>query len=452
MDLSTTKSLYEGLPFPQRNPEDERRLLITPISDHLGRVNHFCFNGGEDFSDSFRALVAGGGTGDAAIYLAQQLSERGAGRVVYLDQSLNSMKLAQERAKIRGLSNIDWVNASLLDLNSDEYGKFDYINCVGVIHHLKNPRDGLLALSSVLKPSGALTLMVYGRYGRQDITDLRELFKTYMPACDDKNIINDTKTILSALPPRNSYMRGRSRSFVLDSLFSDLPNMADIFLNPVEATYSTDEIAQLIEDDVGLTLNRFTSYDGDPAIANLQYNPAIYFTDARIIENITKLPMREQWRIAEIMDGSMHLHCVYIGKESVAPASFRDIKNIPYFPTEYEERFVSLLCRSDKPLIKIGLSNGGCVSVSASEITRHFLKLIDGSRSIQEIISEINLTSKHELTLLRELVVLSNLDWILLRNPSVKEFKRRSGHKVLSSTDDKQFDIRYESPTYSTKF
>ena len=81
MDVSNTKALYEGLPFPQRAVEDESFRLITPPPDHLGRLNHYCFAGRNNFSSDFRALVAGGGTGDAVVYLAEQLSKRGDGRV-----------------------------------------------------------------------------------------------------------------------------------------------------------------------------------------------------------------------------------------------------------------------------------------------------------------------------------------------------------------------------------
>ena len=66
----------------------------------------------------FRALVAGGGTGDAAIMLAQQLADAGAAQaeIVYLDWSKASRAVAEARAKARGLSTIRFVTGSLLDL------------------------------------------------------------------------------------------------------------------------------------------------------------------------------------------------------------------------------------------------------------------------------------------------------------------------------------------------
>src|SRR3546814_2673155 len=54
----------------------------------------------------FRALVAGGGTGDAAVMLAQHLANAGAtdAEVVYLDMSSASRRIAEARAGERRLT------------------------------------------------------------------------------------------------------------------------------------------------------------------------------------------------------------------------------------------------------------------------------------------------------------------------------------------------------------
>ncbi len=58
-----------------------------------------------------RALVADGGTGDAMIMLAQPLVDAGvaAGTVTYLDMSMASRTIAEDRAAARGLTNIRFV-------------------------------------------------------------------------------------------------------------------------------------------------------------------------------------------------------------------------------------------------------------------------------------------------------------------------------------------------------
>ena len=83
---------YEELPYPVRDPAEERKRLIrTELSD-LDVINHYCFKGRRDFTDGFNVLVAGGGTGDATIYLAEQLKDTNAA-ITYVDISLASLEV-----------------------------------------------------------------------------------------------------------------------------------------------------------------------------------------------------------------------------------------------------------------------------------------------------------------------------------------------------------------------
>ena len=65
---------YEAYPYPPRDPADERKRLITGSPSHLDEVNHYLFAGAADFTKPFRVLIAGGGTGDGAVMVAQQLA------------------------------------------------------------------------------------------------------------------------------------------------------------------------------------------------------------------------------------------------------------------------------------------------------------------------------------------------------------------------------------------
>ena len=71
---------YEAYPYPARDPKDERKRLIVGSPSNLAEIDHYVFAGRGDFAAPFRALVAGGGTGDAAIMLAQQLQDRSRAR------------------------------------------------------------------------------------------------------------------------------------------------------------------------------------------------------------------------------------------------------------------------------------------------------------------------------------------------------------------------------------
>src|SRR3546814_9350286 len=100
---------YEAYPYPSRDPADEARRLVVGSPSNLLEINHYLFAGRRDFTKPFRALIAGGGTGDATIMLAQQLSDvaarmsgsaAAAGAVVDLDLSPGASKVAEAPADI----------------------------------------------------------------------------------------------------------------------------------------------------------------------------------------------------------------------------------------------------------------------------------------------------------------------------------------------------------------
>src|SRR3954467_3109536 len=114
-DTSRVREQYEHLPYPACNPLDEHKRLVRTWLDDLPMINHYGFAGRRDFTKDFRALVAGGGTGDATILLAHQLRDTDA-QIVHLDFSHASLEIARERARIRRLANITWIEESLLAL------------------------------------------------------------------------------------------------------------------------------------------------------------------------------------------------------------------------------------------------------------------------------------------------------------------------------------------------
>ena len=98
-------------------------------------------------------------------------------QLTYLDFSLTSLDIARTRAKYRGLENIKWENAmieiipqknlgklfmSFCSLKKRFSGKFDFIECSCVLHHLPDPDKGLQILADSLKEEGGIYLILYG--------------------------------------------------------------------------------------------------------------------------------------------------------------------------------------------------------------------------------------------------------------------------------------------------
>ncbi|MBO6826984.1 MAG: class I SAM-dependent methyltransferase, partial [Sneathiella sp.] len=205
---AAVKNQYEDFPYPPRNPEDERQRLITGSPSHLDEINHYLFGGCRDYSKPFRALVAGGGTGDAAIMLAQQLADRGnVGTVTYVDLSAASRSVVEARAKVRGLTNIEFHTGSLLDLPGMGFAPFDYIDCCGVLHHLEEPEAGLKALEAVLAPDGGMGLMLYATLGRTGVYHIQKALRSLVGDMPPKNQVALAKKFVEQLPKTNWLVR-----------------------------------------------------------------------------------------------------------------------------------------------------------------------------------------------------------------------------------------------------
>ena len=114
-------------------------------------------------------LVAGCGTSQAAKYALRQP----AARMVGIDVSSTSLRHTKKLKRTYNLANLDLHQLPIERVHELE-GRFDQIICTGVLHHLADPDAALTALRSVLKPNGAMHLMVYAPYGRTGITMLQE--------------------------------------------------------------------------------------------------------------------------------------------------------------------------------------------------------------------------------------------------------------------------------------
>ena len=95
---------YEAYPYPRRDPREEAKRLVVGSPGHLLEVDHWVFGATRPASRPLNVLVAGGGTGDATIMLAQHLATAGRpGTVTWLDRSAAALKVARARAEARGL-------------------------------------------------------------------------------------------------------------------------------------------------------------------------------------------------------------------------------------------------------------------------------------------------------------------------------------------------------------
>lgn len=111
-------------------------------------------------------LIAGCATGEYPINVAAAYPRA---KVSGIDLSLASLGYAKRKAREYNIKNLTFIQGDILDLDKQPQ-RFDVIESLGVIHHMRSPEKGLEALLGVLVPDGYLKLGLYSVAGRRHIT------------------------------------------------------------------------------------------------------------------------------------------------------------------------------------------------------------------------------------------------------------------------------------------
>lgn len=367
-------SHYEAYPYPARDPRDEAGRLITGSPSALFELNHYVFGGARDLRQPLHALVAGGGTGDAAIMLAQQMADAGVpGSVTHLDISAPSQAVARARAEARGLTNLHFVSGSLLDIEALGLGPFDYIDCCGVLHHLADPGAGLAALVSALAPDGGIGLMVYGELGRSGVYDVQEMLRSVAPAGEpDTARVETARRLVAALPPTNRLARN---PLIQDHRNGGNAGVYDLLLHARDRAYRVPELAEL----AGAADLRLTAL-----IAPYEYEPAHFLKAPALLKKLDGLDWLQRAAFAELLTGNRTKHICY----AVRRANPVDL------PTPDSPETIALLNNMSVDeavrLVPAGgsltvTSDGLKTSLAVPALARSIVSLCDGVRDLATI-------------------------------------------------------------------
>ena len=369
---------YEAYPYPPRDPADESDRLITGSPSHLLEIDHYLFAGGRDFDRPFRALVAGGGTGDATVMLAQQLADIGsAGEIVYLDISGSALEVARARIEARNLTNVVFRHGSIAELPRLDLGAFDYIDCCGVLHHLDNPAAGLETLRDALAPDGGMGLMLYAPLGRTGVYHAQAMLGMIGEHAKPAEKVALARQLLAQLPPTNWLKRN---PFVSDHATQGDAGLYDLLLHSRDRAYTVMEVADLVA-QAELRLVTFV----DP----VRYDPALYLKDADLIQRIHALPALQRCAFAELLCGNMRVHVFYVvraddGRTTVASPETQDM--VPVL-RGFDGRAAAREFAAGKAMsIEI---DGLKLSIGLPRIASAVLARIDGQRSLGDIHREL---------------------------------------------------------------
>jgi SAM-dependent methyltransferase len=369
------RAQYEAYPYPARDPRDEAKRLITGSPSHLDELNHYLFGGRLDFARRFRVLVAGGGTGDGTIMLAQHCADAGVpAEITYLDLSDASRRVAEARAAARGLTSISFRQGSLLDLAG--LGPFDYVDCCGVLHHLDDPAAGLGELVSVLAPGGGIGLMVYGTFGRTGVYPLQDALRTLSADLPDAQRVALARRLLGGLPTTNWFKRN---PFLGDHLQSDA-GLYDLLLHSRDRAYTVPELAGLVE-SAGLAITTLI----EPA----RYDPARYLAEPKLLKRLDGLTMLERAALAEQLAGSLTKHVAYLKRASEAAGAVAVPDHASVVPV-LRDLDGPALARGLQPGAGLKADLGGVpVTLALPRLAGPMLARIDGRNSLGDLHREL---------------------------------------------------------------
>jgi len=290
------RDFYERYPYPRPvDSLDKYRRLWQ--DGQRRRADYHLFWPTNPYREDRSILVAGCGTSQAAKHAVRWP----AAQVTGIDFSATSVRSTEELKRKYELDNLR-VRQLPIERVEELGTSFDQIVCTGVLHHLADPDAGLRALRGVLKPGGAMHLMVYAPYGRAGIYMLQEFCRRLGIHAKDGEI-RDLITALRALPPGHP----------LETLLRDAPDfrqeaaLADALLHPQDRAYSVPQFFDFIHKG-GLTFGRWAKQAPySPRCGVLAHIPQA--------SRMAQLPPAEQYAAAELFRGTMVRHSAVVYRD-----------------------------------------------------------------------------------------------------------------------------------------
>jgi 2-polyprenyl-3-methyl-5-hydroxy-6-metoxy-1,4-benzoquinol methylase len=301
------RDFYERMPYPAplTNLDEHRVLYSNP--ERRRALFHLIFPTKLPHPDQ-EILIAGCGTSQAARYALREPDAR----ITAIDVSATSLRYTRELKQKYRLDNLELHQLSILGVQS--LGKtFDQIVCTGVLHHLADPDVGLESLRNVLKPDGAMHIMVYAKYGRSGIYMMQTYCRLLGITPSDQELL-DLREALTGLPedhPLEHLLRHG-----MDFQHPDA--LADALLHPRDHAFTVPQVYEWLE-RCGMSFGRwFEQAPYIPRCGVLARTPHA--------ARLNALPETTQYAAAELFRGTMTQHSFI---------AYRDDRSIESQPIQF---------------------------------------------------------------------------------------------------------------------
>ena len=264
---------YEENPYPRW-----RYVNKSIVSNFLLHLNNDIKPNNIKFNNKFfnpNVLVAGCGTGkQLAKVICYQNSN-----VVGVDLSLASLAYAKRKMEELDNKNVELLQGDILQLKKLNK-KFDVIECVGVLHHMKEPLEGLKILLDLLETHGFLKLGLYSEISRRHIVRAREFIKKKL----FKNTIEDIRNCREEI--KNQYEDNLLYKVIYNYDFYSTSGTRDLIFHVKEHRFTIPEISKILK-NLNLEFLGFT-------------NPFIKNKYSKIFTNDKKNILLDNWNKFEI--------------------------------------------------------------------------------------------------------------------------------------------------------
>lgn len=300
---------YEKYPYPDYDRDWDKPQLL--ISGHLSLMNDVIWSGKKTL-EGIRVLDAGCGTGSAMVAMAMSYPEAD---IVGVDFSSTSLDKARWLANHYKVKNIRFYNLPIEELPSLNM-KFDFVSASGVLHHLADPAAGLKAMGDVLDEQGAISIMLYGKYGRTGIYMLQEALRTFAEAEETDTAVQSHDMIRFAhqlglnVP---SWHPMRQRSLGREMQEGKEAGIVDLLLHANDIPFDVPAVYKMCK-DAGMRFYRWLF----PVIYKLDN----FFNDPFLLNRVEKLkmPHPEQEALSELVHGRNSKHSFIVtGPRFTAP-------------------------------------------------------------------------------------------------------------------------------------
>ncbi|MBN1515640.1 class I SAM-dependent methyltransferase [Candidatus Sumerlaeota bacterium] len=295
---------YNSFPFPKAAEIQWNPWMLWELNTLAGRW------GAKPIPEDGRILIAGCGTVEAVMW-AKSCPQA---ELYGVDLSSESIAITRSLIEQLRLSNVRVEQRSLLELNESD-GEFDLISSYGVLHHLKDPREGLSVLRRRLKPDGVMNLMLYNRRNRYFLREFQGLVELLCPddAAESREAMG--KSLTFDLLADDSRLR-ETQQYASAQYENDRPYWADACVHPLEHDYNLDELFALLK-NTGMQMLNWRN--------PRNWHVAPWLGSPALKERFAALPLQSQWEFADRL--RMPLFEMLCGRDEDAAPEFPWLEN-----------------------------------------------------------------------------------------------------------------------------